>query len=464
MTHARFYPCDFHGSADGSVEYEGASGCVTPRVFLIAIPGGLLPPMIPGSSLLQRMRIILVRPGDSARNRWSEPVIGPLPQVSQPPGRSIQVSARGKLQPRLVQGELLSDESGRFYEKLGCRVRPLHKLASGPNRELLELMPAVDVNPAVSDEIDINLQYDMTDQPSASARNLKAPGDHVDACGTSQNAPTSTRASYRTLVSDPGLWRALRWGEFKEMLGSQVAHPERLRDVHRLPCYVQIYEAAVAQSLQALAEIVLGDATQASQFGQLTPALASKLGLTEVIETHATLPVYTRHQPGVLKPYERAFRLQVAHDPTKDAPAKPANGMFEGHLQTDQITSHLGFNGKPAGLKTRIPEQFLKPWEFKFSREEVLYDMNAGARASVSFINWIWSLKIRITARREYRKWQVLLQGKGADEQLWSIRPPSKPWRLQNVREWTQRTLHLAGYDPQAMLIEWEVFWRRKGL
>jgi hypothetical protein len=176
--------------------------------------------------------------------------------------------------------------------------------------------------------------------------------------------------------------------------------------------------------------------------------------------------VYARHQPGVLKPYERAFRLQVAHDPTKDEPAKLANAMFgEGRLETDQITSHRGgLHGKPAGLKTRIPERFLKPWEFKLSREEVLYDMSAGAGASVSFISWIRSLKIRITARREYRKWQVLLQGKSADEQLWSVRPPSKPWRLQNVREWTQRTLQLAGYDPQAMLIEWEVFWRQKGL
>jgi hypothetical protein len=258
----------------------------------------------------------------------------------------------------------------------------------------------------------------------------------------------------------------VHWGDFKELLASQVVHPQRLRDVHRLPCYVQIYEATAAQPLESLAIAVLGEATQASQFRHLTPALASKLGLIEVIETHAAIPVYGRHQPGVLKPYERAFRLQVAHDPTKDEPAKPEHVMSGGgRLEADQNTARLsGLRREPAGCKTRIPERFLKPWEFKLSREEVLYDMNAGAGSSGSFINWIRRLKIRITARREYRKWQALLQGKDADEQLWSVRPPSESWRQRNIREWAQRTLHLAGYDPSIMLVEWEVFWRRKGL
>ncbi|HJU04928.1 MAG TPA: hypothetical protein VJ692_07210 [Nitrospiraceae bacterium] len=466
MTHGRFYPGDFSGSAYGSVGCADSSGCVTSRVFLIAIRGGLLPPMFPGSSLLQRMRIILAGSGDSAMNNWSEPVVGPLPEVSQPAGLSIHASARGKLQPRLVQGELLCDESGRFYEKLGHRVRPLHKLASGPNRELLDLMPVGDVNPAAPDERGFNVQYDMTEQPSESTRNLGGPAEYVEACRTSQDTPTSSKASYRTLVSDPGLWRVLRWGDFKELLACQVAHPERLRDAHRLPCYVQVYEATVAQSLESLAGTVLKDATQAAQFRPLTPALASKLGLIEVIETHAAIPVYGRHQPGVLKPYERAFRLQIAHDPTKDEPARPQNALFGGgRFDVGQNSSRLGgLHGEPAGLKTRIPERFLKPWEFKLSREEVLYDMDAGAGGSGSLGNWIRRLKVKIAARREYRKWQTLLQGKHADEQLWSVRPPRECWRQGNVREWAQRTLQLAGYDPRVMLTEWEVFWRRKGL
>ena len=30
-------------------------------------------------------------------------------------------------------------------------------------------------------------------------------------------------------------------------------------------------------------------------------------------------------------------------------------------------------------LKTAIPERYIKPWEFKLTRDEVLYDMNVTA-------------------------------------------------------------------------------------
>jgi hypothetical protein len=282
----------------------------------------------------------------------------------------------------------------------------------------------------------------------------------------SQNASTPPKGLYRKLVSDPGLWRVIHWGDFKELLSGQIAHPERLRDVHRLPCYVQIYEALAAQPLESLAMAILGDTAQVSQFRYLTPALASKLGLIEVIETHAAVPVYGRHQPGVLKPYERVFRLQVAHDPTKDAPVGPQRAVFgaDGREADRNTGRSRGPQEESAGLKTRIPERFLKPWEFKLSREEVLYDMNVGVGTLRAFADWIRRLKNGLTARREYRKWQALLQGKDADEQLWSVRPPSESWRRQSLREWVQRTLQLSGYDPHVMLTEWEVFWRRKGL
>jgi len=32
------------------------------------------------------------------------------------------------------------------------------------------------------------------------------------------------------------------------------------------------------------------------------------------------------------------------------------------------------------------------------------------------------------------------------------------------IREWARKTLEAAGYDSQAMLPEWEIFWRRKGV
>src|SRR5215510_81256 len=41
--------------------------------------------------------------------------------------------------PRLVQGEILRDNDGRLYEKVGRSIRPLQRLFSGPRGEVLEL-------------------------------------------------------------------------------------------------------------------------------------------------------------------------------------------------------------------------------------------------------------------------------------------------------------------------------------
>src|SRR5262245_13283361 len=70
----------------------------------------------------------------------------------------------------------------------------------------------------------------------------------------------------------------------------------------------------------------------------------------------------------------------------------------------------------------------------------------------------------RRTARREaWRKWQALLSGKSCDEQLWAVRPPRGMIASPAVRDWAIRALEWAGYDPRVMLVEWEIYWRRKG-
>jgi len=66
--------------------------------------------------------------------------------------------------------------------------------------------------------------------------------------------------------------------------------------------------------------------------------------------------------------------------------------------------------------------------------------------------------------REAWRKWQALLSGKSLDEQLWAVRPPRGWTTRQAVRDWARQTLEQAGYDPRMMLVEWEIFWRRKGL
>src|SRR4030095_16433384 len=100
-------------------------------------------------------------------------------------------------------------------------------------------------------------------------------------------------------------------------------------------------------------------------------------------------------------------------------------------------------------LKTTIPERYIKPWEFKLTRDEALYDMNVTA----TFAGWISSLskwlKGWIRGRGELKKWQVLLSGKSADEQLWAVRPPKRGISHSAIRDWAYKTLETAGYDPR---------------
>ena len=58
----------------------------------------------------------------------------------------------------------------------------------------------------------------------------------------------------------------------------------------------------------------------------------------------------------------------------------------------------------------------------------------------------------------------MLLNGKSADEQLWSVRPPRGGLTHRFLLAWAQNALQLAGYDPRNMLTEWHIFWRRKGV
>jgi len=52
--------------------------------------------------------------------------------------------------------------------------------------------------------------------------------------------------------------------------------------------------------------------------------------------------------------------------------------------------------------------------------------------------------------------------GKSLDEQLWSIRPTRRALADRGVRQWASKTLEQAGYNSETMLLEWEIFWRRK--
>jgi hypothetical protein len=257
-----------------------------------------------------------------------------------------------------------------------------------------------------------------------------------------ERAKHPTTVGYRKLFADPGQWRLLWWGEFKEILAPQLAHPERLRDTYRIPCYVQVLETEREVAISELASIYKSDIRPASLYF-LTDGIARKLDL--VLPLRAVPAQNSPRPPNTLLPHERVFRLIVANDPTIDI----ANSKNK--LQTS------------TSLKCAIPARFIKEWEFKISRDEALYDMNA--KSTLSGLIAKIGRRLRVGKRRnEFGKWQVLLTGKDTDEQLWAVRPPEGRLTDSLVRDWAGKTLALGGYDANKMIVEWEIFWRRRGL
>ena len=166
-------------------------------------------------------------------------------------------------------------------------------------------------------------------------------------------------------------------------------------------------------------------------------------------------PLCIRHsgqrESGVVLPGERLFCLQLAGDPTgEEKPEPPA------------AAPHALISNQ--GLKTRIPERFLQPWEFRISREEALYDLSCASTVWGALGDKLRRLVHCFAFRREFHKWQVLLNGRSADEQLWSVRPPLGGLTHRFVLTWAKQALDLSGYDARNMLTEWQIFWRRKGV
>jgi len=263
---------------------------------------------------------------------------------------------------------------------------------------------------------------------------------------------------YRALLPEPGVWRIVRWGDFKSMLAPQVSHADRLHDTHRVPCYAQVYEMTRPQRVEALALALLGARERAAQMRPLTPDVAARLELLPLLAPRPVGAPRQRPEPGVLMPAERVVRLQVASDPTRPVPVheRPA-GAF-GREPDGGVTAAA------ATPRSEIPERWLRPWEFHLSREEAVYDMQAAVPRFPMLAACLRRLAGVFRRGDDFAKWQALLAGKSRDEQLWTVRPPRGGLSHPAVRDWAVRVLELAGYDPRTMLAEWEIFWRRKRL
>jgi len=495
--------------------------------ILVGIQRDLCPPFSFAGARLQRMRVIVVEPHqgadlfDEANDRAGDSPAEDsrtevLPLLPPSWGRSRSALSR----PRAVLGEILRGENGALYERFGSRIRPLQRLVSGPNGEVLEILEPGDMasrlrspvldGSVIKDEAESKEEKDARESESSTAKPPTKPDREPAAVDNPGAAP-----AFRPLFPEPGQWRVVRLADFRPMLMPQLAHPERLRDTHRLPCYVQVFEISAPQRVEVLAVEIFGDASAAPELPPLTQAAVQQLQLAAMLPPTTRLSRRYSRQPGMLLPGDRVFYLEVANDPTDETPAKaptpaseqprisrggPANDAGlpksaggDQQSETDQSIRRpvaaseagtqpgIGLAGQPAqpitgagtplapaaplgvaptALKTSIPSHFLKPWEFRMSREEAMYDLHA----SSSLMGVVaGALRRLFRFRRELRKWQVFLTGKNPEEQLWTVRPPRGGSRHPFIREWAERTLQLAGYETRSMLTEWELFWRRKG-
>jgi hypothetical protein len=399
-------------------------------MFFVAIQREQSPPVCFGRSRLERMRVIAVQPRDLDPNTFNDEAVEPafevLPRLSALPHHRT-------LQPRLVNGEILRGENDEFYERIGNRIRRLRNLASGPGGEILDVAAAVKpVQPQRARTVE-------TPQPTPE----NAPQD------AQPQASAPPDGAFRKLLPDPGQWCIVPFGAFKQMLAPQLAHAERLRDVHRLPCHTQVFEVTAQQHIEQLAGAIFGEGTP-GRLLRLTVSAAVQLQLAPVLPPPRILGSGPR-APGMLSPGDRVFYLQIASDPTIE------------EAEPQQAPENI--QPSPAqALKTRIPERFLKPWEFHFSREEALYDLSCASTFPGCLSGKLRRLVHCVAFRSELRRWQVLLSGKSIDEQLWSVRPPHGGLTHPFVQSWAKNAIELGGYDPRNVFTEWQVFWRRKGV
>jgi hypothetical protein len=412
--------------------------------MIIGVRRQTVPPVFRGSERLHRMHVLVMNPFSAFQAPANE-LEEILPRLTRWPAEP---------QARPVLGEILRGERGEWYECVGRRIRPLRQLVAGPDGEVLEVPTAPVAAHAPGVARQRMAEPPLHDQREADD-STESPTDSVAPSNASREIISPP---FRKLLADPGVWRVVTLGAFKPILASQLAQPARLRDLHRLPCHVQVFEATAPQLIETLARMILGDQAGPVELQPLTPAVVAQLGLAPFLPAPANVPPFTPGR-GAVGPGQRFFRLTVASDPTANPPQpqsvprvspSPAVATPNGKVPVPPTA--------PSARKTEIPALLLRPWEFRHTRDETI----AGLRRANSWVARLTRPLRRLCYHAEFRKWQLLLSGRSAEEQLWGVPPPrgwlGDPW----LRDWARHTLELGGYDSNVLLAEWEVFWGRK--
>jgi hypothetical protein len=269
-------------------------------------------------------------------------------------------------------------------------------------------------------------------QPPRPAR--RPPADIADAEFIDLPQPQGHSQPQRVSVEPmlpAAMVRQLAFGEFRRLIEPQLRHPESLSDAALITCAIQVYSAPHPLQPAQLAGAVFARTQPEGHFTILTRSLAERLQLA------------SRLPPRPNSTAIRYLHLIVLDDPT--------------------AAQRAASPPPPREQRTAIPERYLKPWEFRLSREEVLYDMRE--ERGRKGLGAVWSrLRRWLRSSSSLRRWQALLQGRTAEDQLWAVRPPACAFQHPEVRQWVSQLLAACGYQPEVMLEEWEIYWRRKAL
>jgi hypothetical protein len=347
------------------------------RVLLVTIHHGPQPAAFLGPHPLQRLRVLLAAPGEQVDVDPSGAMTRATAGATRRLLPQLTADKSAEARPRLVQGEILTDDDGRYYEKIGRHIRPLQRLFSGPRGEVLELPSGARAE----------AQSEQRAQPQ------QAP---------EADAPKTEAQPKSRMASPP----------------PRPQPPQRpFRRPHQPPR--EAFGAPV-----------------------VVPPSGGRGVMREPNSPEGGAP--------------NAGRQSIAPESGAPGGAPNAGRQSPPEVGTQNTSAHC--------LKTSIPEQWVKAWEFQISREEALYDMLADAASRNAPLAFVRDLTNRFGHRQAWRKWQALLAGKSLDERLWAVRPPRGMTAGKVVRDWARQTLEQAGYDASVMLAEWEIFWRRKGL
>ena len=422
------------------------SGPIMPQqichAFLITMREAPESPVSLGGTGMHPMHIVMTRAGEPPPFSPGSLSIGPLPTLSLPHLAIRNARESAALFPREIVGIILRDERGRLYEKIGDRISPLTQLFTGPSGKVIDLV--AEQHPGGG-----------TPEPETAERRDSDGGAHIaesTAPPPESNTPASFAKMAHRLIPEPGIWRLVRYADFVDLISPQLANPQRLQPGHQLPCYLQVYELTTPCSTVELEERAMRTLGKAGRPMLLSYDLCRKFALNLPRQSLGLTDIRGMNAAGHLPGGARFMTLRLAVDPTVE-PLQRAAGKGKPPQPATMDAAHL--KGAP-------PEDTARPWEAKISRDEAIYDMSVEvSRSTLGRI--LRRLGHRIPGAA-FKKWQALLRGKTADQQLWEIRPPDGALHSSRVKRWVEQTLQMGGYDVPRMLVEWEIFWRRRGL